>query len=291
MKSKDNYYRCAVCTSSGTEAEPLSSYMLKRHLRCQHNLSLEEYCYRHLEGRSEWPLCLHEGCAKGPGGSRARTNFYKLCEIKKVGSAFGRYCSHECAMKHLRANNLEWGERAKRGAGNFLKKQWADEQYREQARIRSSQTIQRQWQTQEFREAVRSAQQTGVKPLSGVATRLNAFRSSHDGRSPYEDLLWKNARFQELSPIHNYKKFSIRINGKWAKQYMLDFYIESLKLCIEVDGWSHKKTKDEDAARDRYLFDTHGVAVIRVSNEEVEKNIERVVDDIHSCALALQLYS
>lgn len=89
-----------------------------------------------------------------------------------------------------------------------------------------------------------------------------------------EQLLWerlnknqlKGYRFRRQHPISN---------------FIADFYCHSAKLVVEVDGSIHeeKDRKKYDEVRTEEL-NKFGVTVIRFSNKEVEKQIEKVIADI-----------
>ncbi len=63
--------------------------------------------------------------------------------------------------------------------------------------------------------------------------------------------------------------------------YVVDFYIASAKLVIELDGSQHfyDEGKEKDAKRDAYLKDM-GLKVLRYSNLDVLTNFEGVCEDI-----------
>lgn len=75
-----------------------------------------------------------------------------------------------------------------------------------------------------------------------------------------------------------------QLNGfKFRRQaviapYIADFACPSVKLIVEIDGWTHGDTRKDDR-RDAHLA-TLGYRVIRVSNYEVMTNIEGVVGHI-----------
>ena len=60
---------------------------------------------------------------------------------------------------------------------------------------------------------------------------------------------------------------------------MPDFYCESEKLAIELDGEIHKFTKKHDENRDETLNEL-GIKVIRFKNEEVTNNLQYVLKTI-----------
>ena len=49
--------------------------------------------------------------------------------------------------------------------------------------------------------------------------------------------------------------------------YFLDFYCPEARVCVEVDGEQHLKTKERDALRDEFLA-TKGVLTMRVPSLE-----------------------
>ena len=101
--------------------------------------------------------------------------------------------------------------------------------------------------------------------------RLKAFsRELRKGYQIAEVKLWqclkaKNAgySFRRQYPILN---------------YIADFYCKQLNLVVEIDGASHfsSEAQEWDAERDRQMK-VIGLTVIRVEDEEVRKNTERVV--------------
>ena len=68
-----------------------------------------------------------------------------------------------------------------------------------------------------------------------------------------------------------------------AGPYILDFYCDRVRLCVEVDGEAHELTVRHDARRDAYL-QRWGVATLRVRAREVLENLEGVVALINEAA-------
>ena len=64
-------------------------------------------------------------------------------------------------------------------------------------------------------------------------------------------------------------------------RYIVDFYIASAKIAIELDGSQHYEddNADKDINRDRFLKE-QGINVLRYSNLEVNKNFKYVCQDI-----------
>jgi very-short-patch-repair endonuclease len=89
-----------------------------------------------------------------------------------------------------------------------------------------------------------------------------------------EQLLWKqlkNSRFENL-------KFR-RQQG--IGRYIVDFYCPNKMLVIELDGDSHyyDDAKEYDKVRDEFMK-TEGLKVIRLTNNDIYKNINGVLEEI-----------
>ena len=63
--------------------------------------------------------------------------------------------------------------------------------------------------------------------------------------------------------------------------YIVDFYIASAKLVIELDGWQHYEDagRSADIRRDRYL-QSLGLTVLRYSNADVNYRFEGICTHI-----------
>ena len=63
--------------------------------------------------------------------------------------------------------------------------------------------------------------------------------------------------------------------------YIVDFYIASCKIVIELDGSQHYEDKgiEKDAVRDKYL-ESLGIKVLRYSNYDVNLKFRNVCEDI-----------
>lgn len=78
------------------------------------------------------------------------------------------------------------------------------------------------------------------------------------------------------------KTLPITVNRqKVIGNYIVDFYIASSKLVIELDGSQHyeDKYKEADIIRDKYLNNL-SITVLRYSNYDVNNNFEGVCRDI-----------
>lgn len=68
-----------------------------------------------------------------------------------------------------------------------------------------------------------------------------------------------------------------------AGPYVLDFYCDRVRLCVEVDGSSHDLTVAHDQARGFYLA-RWGIMTLRVPAREVLTNLQGVIELITGTA-------
>jgi very-short-patch-repair endonuclease len=91
-----------------------------------------------------------------------------------------------------------------------------------------------------------------------------------------EEMLWKHLRGRR------FKGYKFRRQHP-ADKFVLDFYCHRVKLCIEVDGGIHNDTDVSERDSNRtYELEQLGIRVKRISNEEIEENIESVLAKIEA---------
>ncbi len=63
--------------------------------------------------------------------------------------------------------------------------------------------------------------------------------------------------------------------------YIVDFYIASSKIVIELDGGQHYEDTghQQDMQRDQYLHES-GIQVLRYANSDIHRNFRGVCEDI-----------
>lgn len=61
--------------------------------------------------------------------------------------------------------------------------------------------------------------------------------------------------------------------------YIVDFYVKSLGIVIEIDGESHNEKEDYDLKREGY-FKTLGLRVFRISSFRVLNDLENVLYEL-----------
>jgi very-short-patch-repair endonuclease len=94
-----------------------------------------------------------------------------------------------------------------------------------------------------------------------------------------EVLLGQRIRRKQLDGLHIRRQHPIG-------PYVLDFYCDEKKLCIEVDGYSHSvgNQPERDDIRDNWLA-SRGVRTLRLSARTVLAHMEVALDTIRREAL------
>lgn len=109
----------------------------------------------------------------------------------------------------------------------------------------------------------------GKKVKSELAQRARELRRQ---MTLQERTLWKHLRTNRLEGFH-FRRQQV-IQG-----FIVDFYCHAASLVVEVDGPIHRQQAEYDAERDKTLT-AHGFRVMRVRNEEVERDLEGVLERI-----------
>ena len=97
---------------------------------------------------------------------------------------------------------------------------------------------------------------------------LQHARELRQPQTPAEQKLWSHLRNRQLNGLKIRRQHPI-------DRFIIDFYCDEAKLCIEVDGDSHAEQIEYDQARTAYLNEL-GYAVIRFTNREVFNHGEAV---------------
>lgn len=95
---------------------------------------------------------------------------------------------------------------------------------------------------------------------------------------------------QEMTKPERLLWWALRRNGTGlhfrrqhaAGPYVLDFYCDKARLCVEVDGPSHEFDVVRDQRRDAFLRDRFGIVTLRVPAGEVLCNLQGVADHVSS---------
>lgn len=97
-------------------------------------------------------------------------------------------------------------------------------------------------------------------------------KSLRNGMTKEERHLWYDCLKQLPVTVHRQKVLG---------NYIVDFYIASRKIVIELDGSQHyeRAYQEKDAQRDAYL-ESIGCKVLRYSNADVNFRFREVCEDI-----------
>ena len=105
----------------------------------------------------------------------------------------------------------------------------------------------------------------------------------NESLTKYAQELRKNMTPEEKHLWYDFlKDLSITVKRQYViGNYILDFFIPTVNLAIELDGSQHFETeaREADALRDSNLASV-GIKVLRYTNYEVNRNFRGVVEDI-----------
>ncbi len=106
-------------------------------------------------------------------------------------------------------------------------------------------------------------------------------RDLRKNQTPAEIKVWSRLRNRRLLGFKFLRQHPIvveKYNGRTGF-YIADFYCSEKKFVIELDGLIHTFQVDYDKARD-VLMNELGLTVFRITNDDVEKNVFRVLNKI-----------
>jgi len=94
-------------------------------------------------------------------------------------------------------------------------------------------------------------------------------------------MLWNELRNRKFHGFKFLRQHPIIISAfNHKKKFIIaDFYCDTKKLILEVDGDIHTHLLDYDEARD-ILVNEMGIKVLRIKNEEVREDLKTVLEKI-----------
>jgi leucyl-tRNA synthetase len=106
-------------------------------------------------------------------------------------------------------------------------------------------------------------------------------RELRKNQTPEEKLMWHNLRNRKLDGKKFLRQHPIIYEEAFnnVSFFIADFYCHEHKLVLEIDGAIHNLQKDSDRQRD-LIANQLGLKVLRIKNEEVNKNISAVLRKI-----------
>jgi very-short-patch-repair endonuclease len=108
-----------------------------------------------------------------------------------------------------------------------------------------------------------------------ASTKVERAKKLRRQMTEEENILWQYLRANRLNGFH-FRRQQI-ING-----FIVDSYCHAVGLVIEVDGEIHKQQAEYDAERDKVLS-ARGLRLLRIKNEEVRQNVDKVLMRISTC--------
>ena len=99
-------------------------------------------------------------------------------------------------------------------------------------------------------------------------------RKLRKSRNLAEVLFWNEVKSKKFHSLDFDRQIVVH-------NYIIDFYIKSLGLAIEIDGWYHEFKKEKDKNRQEYL-QSLGIKFFRVSDFDVKKNMMLVLRDLEN---------
>jgi very-short-patch-repair endonuclease len=116
---------------------------------------------------------------------------------------------------------------------------------------------------------------SGVVKLQRISNdKLRQAQELRKSMTDAEGILWERLRRKQISGVKIRRQQII-------EGFITDFFCESAKLVIEVDGSVHatQGQKALDAHRTE-VFEARGLKELRFTNEQIESNIDYVINTI-----------
>ena len=109
--------------------------------------------------------------------------------------------------------------------------------------------------------------------VPGVSRPTERARALRRVATPAERILWRHLSASKLG-----HKFSRQMP---VGPFITDFMRRSKMLVLELDGYSHDLSAEQDCQRTAFI-ESRGFRILRVTNSEVLRNIEGVVEAIRA---------
>ncbi len=114
----------------------------------------------------------------------------------------------------------------------------------------------------------------GIRIFDSIPELTLKARELRKKQTPAEELLWQLIRNRQL----NHLKFR---RQHPAHGFILDFYCAEKMVGIEVDGGYHNSPEQQERDFLRTMkLESHGIRLIRFSNEQVLNNTEETLNKI-----------
>ncbi len=101
-------------------------------------------------------------------------------------------------------------------------------------------------------------------------------RQLRQSSTSMENRVWEALRDRRFLELKFRRQFVL-------EGFVVDFYCHNLKLAIEIDGKIHENQKEYDEKR-QHTIESNNINFIRTTNEEVEKDINILLNQIRDFA-------
>ncbi|MBN2342047.1 MAG: endonuclease domain-containing protein [Deltaproteobacteria bacterium] len=101
---------------------------------------------------------------------------------------------------------------------------------------------------------------------------LDLARKMRRAPTKWEDIFWQAVRNRKLCGVKFRRQQVIH-------HFIVDFFVPSHRLVVEIDGKSHLDRVEYDNAREIFL-EACGFRVLRFTNEEIEQDLYGVLDAV-----------
>jgi very-short-patch-repair endonuclease len=92
-----------------------------------------------------------------------------------------------------------------------------------------------------------------------------------------EKIFWDVVRNRGWRGYKFYRQYPLFYEYSGNESFFIaDFYCHEMKLAVELDGRIHEKQQEIDRIRDE-IINCLGIRVLRIKNDEIEKDVEAVL--------------
>jgi very-short-patch-repair endonuclease len=102
-------------------------------------------------------------------------------------------------------------------------------------------------------------------------------------QTPEEKIIWSHARNRKMLGQKFLRQYPIITSEGF---YIADFYCDAKKLVVEIDGGIHMHQVESDKHRNE-VMQSLGLTVLRITNEEVNTDLNMVLKKIRTTLLNL----
>jgi len=105
-------------------------------------------------------------------------------------------------------------------------------------------------------------------------------RALRKNQTPAEAKLWDVLRDRQFHGLKVYRQYPLFVDDVDTETFFVaDLFCFERRLVIEVDGRIHDYRSDHDRLR-TYLINQLGIRVLRLRNEDIERNLDGVLEEI-----------